>query len=679
MDVLHPHINEDPEMCIDRETIAQCWEDFIHGGKDPRTMKALRTEIAESWVRSKAFGVDPYASVMGVKLPEQDVKRILKENEVLIKTAIPFMTNMENELFPKNSGYVFVLADSQGVTLYNCGDPKMFDSSLPYNTIPGVVWSEQTMGTCATALCKITGRPVHVSHHEHFSYILKDINASAAPIFHEDGSLAGSLCIISVQNDNHPHTMGMVSAVAWAIQNQLKLQIKNDELSLTNAVLNATLATTKDGLLTIDTKGNIILANDIAIKLLNLDPHNIMGTHFEKIFGSQHLIDRVLLEQKPTEDLEVTIDNKQSKSNYVLSIHPIQNDSDSTVKGAVISIQLSDKINKMVTSRSGATAKFTFENIIGTSPQITRTISEAKAIANVPANILIYGESGTGKELFAQAIHNATRPWGPFVAVNCAALPRSLIESELFGYEGGAFTGAQKNGRPGKIELANNGTLFLDEIGDMPIELQPVLLRVLQDKQVVRLGGKNAIPVDFRVIAATNKDLTQLIKENKFREDLYYRISAFKLHIPSLRERKSDIPILAKYFIESISRKINFCEPQVSDEAMKALTAYSWPGNIRQLENAMVYATSMAQGGIIDINHLPEEIRTKPYCDLCEMTNSDVVPLKEIERVAIENAMAKTNNDTFAASELLGISRTTLYRRLKEYGYKYGYNLEKEG
>lgn len=662
-------INGETEIIQKRKAIKKCWEDFIQKGQDPREMMPLRSEIAESWLRSKTFGVDPYAKNMGVKLKAKDIKKILKESEPLINTAIPFMTNMEKMLFPKDSGYIFVLADSKGVSLFNCGDPKMLDDRLEYNTGPGVIWSEETMGTCATAGCNVARRPVQVSYYEHYCNSLQDATASAAPIFHEDGSMAGSLCVFSFQNDNHPHTLGMVTAVAWSIQNQLKLQIKNYELNLSNAVINATLATTKDGLLTIDITGNIILANDISIQLLNLDMGNIIGTHFEKVLGSQPLINQALSEDKPIDDLEITIDNNRIKSNYLLSIHPIHNDNDTSIKGAVINIQLSEKVNKMVASRSGAVANFTFNNIIGKSPLFTKAITDAKAIANVPANVLIYGESGTGKELFAQAIHNASRRSGPFVAVNCAALPRSLVESELFGYEGGAFTGAEKRGRPGKIELANEGTFFLDEIGDMPIELQPVLLRVLQDNQVMRLGGSNYIPVDFRVIAASNKDLMQLVKEKTFREDLYYRLSVLKLSLPPMRERKTDIPILANYFIQAICSKMNIAIPEITKEAMEAIKDYPWPGNIRQLENTMVYATCMARGGKILVSNLPEEITSKSCFDLFEMLKKDIIPLKDIEKVAIDNAMAKTNNDTFAASDLLGISRTTLYRRLKEYGY----------
>ncbi|NLP43924.1 MAG: sigma 54-interacting transcriptional regulator, partial [Peptococcaceae bacterium] len=241
---------------------------------------------------------------------------------------------------------------------------------------------------------------------------------------------------------------------------------------------------------------------------------------------------------------------------YLISIRPVNKQNTRTPDVAVLRFHRPDKINSLITKRSGASAKYTFSDIIGKSEVIKRTKNLAKRFAATEENILLLGESGTGKEVFVQAIHNYSRPNSPFIALNCAAMPRNLIESELFGYESGTFTGADKSGRPGKIELANGGTLFLDEIGDMPYELQSVILRVLQDKQVLRLGGRRYKKVDFRLIAATNQDLRKLIAEKLFREDLYFRLSVLSIEIPPLRERRSDIMHLANYFLESYAERM---------------------------------------------------------------------------------------------------------------------------
>jgi transcriptional regulator with PAS, ATPase and Fis domain len=309
----------------------------------------------------------------------------------------------------------------------------------------------------------------------------------------------------------------------------------------------------------------------------------------------------------------------------------------------------------------------------------------AKKFASHKSNILIQGESGTGKEVFAQAIHNESRPDGPFIAVNCAAIPDNLIESELFGYEPGTFTGAERTGKSGKIEQACGGTLFLDEIGDMPIELQAVLLRVLEDKMVMRLGGSRYIPVNFRLVTATNKNLLELVEKNQFREDLYYRISVFKLTIPPLRERGADVVQLIDYFIAKYSETEGVDKPALSSTAKYMLLQYSWPGNVRQLSNAISYAVCMSTDGIIYPEHLPDEflrISSAPISEKNIVENEaeeiDSLPdsdgmavnisVKEMEKEAIKRALEKVNNHVRDAAKIVGLSKSTLYRKIKQYG-----------
>mgnify|MGYP000855214922 FL=1 len=306
----------------------------------------------------------------------------------------------------------------------------------------------------------------------------------------------------------------------------------------------------------------------------------------------------------------------------------------------------------------------------------------AKKFARFNSNVLIQGESGSGKEVYAQAIHNESRPNGPFIAINCAAVPKNLIESELFGYEGGAFTGAERQGKPGKIELANGGTLFLDEIGDMPSELQVALLRVLEDKMIMHVGGSRYIPVDFRLVSASNKDLLDLVEKNEFRSDLYYRISVFKLNIPSLRERTSDIIELAEHFIKISARAQGLLPPTLSNAAKYILLQYNWPGNVRQLQNVMLYATCMSSDGIIRSEHLPDEItkfkndpgseqnllQIELLSDHTAAEKAESSPsMKEVEKMVIKKALDDTNNHIRDAAKLLGLSRSTLYRKIKEY------------
>jgi transcriptional regulator with PAS, ATPase and Fis domain len=318
---------------------------------------------------------------------------------------------------------------------------------------------------------------------------------------------------------------------------------------------------------------------------------------------------------------------------------------------------------------------YDFNSIIGDSDLMVQARKLAQRFAKSSASILLLGESGTGKELFAQAIHNHSRPSKPFIVLNCAAIPENLIESELFGYDGGAFTGAKKSGSRGKIELAEGGTLFLDEIGDMPQETQAVLLRVLESKQVMRVGGQKYRPVDFRLITATNKDLKQMVKDGLFRLDLYYRFSVLTVNIPPLRQRGRDIIALAKFFLEKHSGD-NTIKHEIDKVAQIKLMEYYWPGNVRQLENAMIYALHVCDNDVILPEDLPDEIVKKDIVQYPETKQPllkmeqefKVKSMKEVEENAIINTLFKTGNNISLSAELLGISKSTLYRKVKMLG-----------
>jgi transcriptional regulator with PAS, ATPase and Fis domain len=309
-----------------------------------------------------------------------------------------------------------------------------------------------------------------------------------------------------------------------------------------------------------------------------------------------------------------------------------------------------------------------FSNVLGESPEIKKVLRIAERFSQSDSSILLSGESGTGKELFAQAIHRASGRSGPFVAINCAAFPANLIASELFGYVGGAFTGAENKGRTGKIELAKDGTLFLDEIGDMPLEIQPTFLRVLEDKKVTRLGSNKEIQVDFRLIAATNADLFQLVQEKKFRADLYYRLETLQLNLPPLRERGDDILLIANDYLDEIFSKTGR-RYSLDKHTEQFLLNYIWPGNIRQLQNAMLYATNVCGGQVITPQDLPVSVYRSLEAPLPneEFANYPLLTIQEMEQKSIRRALLLTGNNVRAAARMLGLSKTSIYRKLKEY------------
>ena len=322
--------------------------------------------------------------------------------------------------------------------------------------------------------------------------------------------------------------------------------------------------------------------------------------------------------------------------------------------------------NELSTDRK---ALYTFNNIIGGSAKSKEVMNLARRVAKVDSNVLITGESGTGKELFAHSIHNASRRClKPFIKINCGAIPAELFESEMFGYEEGAFTGAKRSGKKGKFEYANGGTILLDEIGDMPMNMQVKLLRVIQEKELVRVGGNDVIKVDVRVIASTNKSLEQLIKDGKFREDLYYRLNVMHLKLPSLRERVEDIEELSNELRIKICKKYGVYSEGISREAIDYLKSYSWPGNIRQLENVIERAINLLDADLtIMPKHLPEKIiesKIKKY-SLENNYLKDVV--ETIEKDLIMECIKKTGGNKNETAKILGLSRAGLYKKLNRY------------
>jgi DNA-binding NtrC family response regulator/iron only hydrogenase large subunit-like protein len=321
-----------------------------------------------------------------------------------------------------------------------------------------------------------------------------------------------------------------------------------------------------------------------------------------------------------------------------------------------------------VKMRKGRATGKDIDSIISKAPNVEELKELAMKAAQNDATILIQGESGVGKEVFAQAIHHSgSRKNGPFVGINCAALPELLLESELFGYEEGAFTGARKGGKLGRFELARGGTILLDEVGDLPLSMQVKLLRVLQEKKYERVGGTKSIDLNARIIAASNMDLKILVREGKFRVDLYYRVNVITLTLPPLRERKEDIPLLVGYFLQKIAEQKKAPPKIVSDKVLDLFSKYDWPGNVRELENVVERAVFISDGNVIHVEHLPPVLKSLTY----EFTPK-IIPIKdavrELEKELIEEALKATNNNRVSAANLLGLPRATLYVKLKEYG-----------
>ncbi len=423
-----------------------------------------------------------------------------------------------------------------------------------------------------------------------------------------------------------------------------------------------------EGVIAINRQGMITNVNQAAEKLLNLEDNNKNGSHINTLFPDFKVEDVFNKKSNAGNDLyymnEASYTSSDNKTMHLFYNVTLMHEEDRVI-GAVLSFRKKEEVEEMANRIMKENRKSTFSGIIGTSQEINDIKEKMRLVASTDSTVIIRGETGTGKSVFARAIHEESpRRKNSFVSISCAAIPAPLLESELFGYEEGAFTGARKGGKPGKFELAHGGTIFLDEIGDMPLDFQVKLLHVIENKSIARIGGVSFRNVDVRIIAATNRDLEALISEGKFREDLFYRINVIPFTLPVLRERKDDVLLLLHHFLDYYSVRLNKKISGFEEAAREALLAYPWPGNVRELENAVEYAVNIEAGFQITRKSLPEKI-TKHY------SSNEVVgfeDLPSLEKKAIKAALQKYGSTTIGkekAANALGISRATLYRKLK--------------
>ena len=454
-----------------------------------------------------------------------------------------------------------------------------------------------------------------------------------------------------------------LQGMAELLSAKIKEHINMKNITEQNNELKQILDCLTEGIIILDREGNIKNHNMNAKRMLSAHNRNISGIHINELVEN---LDISSLKKEGEDFLYYEINLKGAKKQYALFINSIKQDDE--FFGATILIKNVDEVKKIIYMNNYGQINIGFDDIIGDADNFVKAKELARQVSTKDADVLITGESGTGKELFARAIHSTSiRCNGPFIPINCAAIPQELLESELFGYERGAFTGAGKHGKPGKFELANRGTLFLDEIGDMPFYLQAKLLRAVEERIIERVGGTNPIKVDIRIIAATNKDLQQMIKTNSFRKDLYYRLNIVPVNIPPLRNRKEDIPLLLDYYFIKYRKLFNISIEGIEENAMTSLVHYEWPGNVRELENLVQYLCCVYTSGNITNAMLQKRIDLSDPKGGGKKANK-IIPLEQLEYNAILKAVEHFENTTegkLKAAKALGIGKSTLYRKLK--------------
>lgn len=449
-------------------------------------------------------------------------------------------------------------------------------------------------------------------------------------------------------------------------------------------ILKAFLDSLTDGIIILDRHGRVAHLNPQGAAILGITRAGAVGKHVSELVDFRPVILEVLESGQGYLEKEFFIQSPGRGKLHFLKSAIVLRDKKGRTVGVIDTFRLLDSTSKAGSRVVGlpSAAKFSFDDIIGEEPIFLEALNIAKIAAQSNANVLIEGGSGTGKEMFAQAIHQASsRSSGPLVIVNCSSLPPSLIESELFGYESGSFTGARKEGFPGKFEQADGGTIFLDEIGEMPLDMQSKLLRVLQDHTFTRIGGIKNITVDVRVIAATNKKLLTEIRGGNFREDLYYRLNVLSVHIPSLGERLDDIPLLVSRFVRETALLYGKPVPVIDKEVLRIFREYAWPGNVRELENVIERAIVISQSPHITVRQLPDYIvnSLQGSCDGAgadengnageggDRENPGSHNLEKLEKNQIRLAFRESGGNVSRCAKMLGISRNTLYRKLKYY------------
>ncbi|UKS25962.1 sigma-54-dependent Fis family transcriptional regulator [Paenibacillus sp. HWE-109] len=567
-----------------------------------------------SWKRCHELGLKPNDPVDDDILTGSHIHTLLRQNEQIIHYTEQIFEQMNAGI--KQSGQMALLIDSAGTIIHTVGDVDFSRRALAVQLQVGANWAERRKGTNAIGVAIADKKPVRVHAEEHYFSSNRFLTCASAPIFNSTGELIGVINISGKQEHYHAYTSTLACMAAFSLQNKLLLEESKKEHLITLRELEHTALNHPLPLLSLSRDNRILRANHAAIRIVGSDA---IGKELTKLDGFS----------------VETIHNEHPKLWQSVSI------AKQTANGQRL---------------------YTLRDIVGTCPTIIQKIELAKKAAMTDFPVLLLGESGVGKELFAQSIHSASpRSAEPFIALNCSAIPDSLIESELFGYARGAFTGANKDGNAGKFEAAHKGTIFLDEIGDMPLRAQAALLRVLQESTITPVGSSKSKTIDARVVAATNKDLTAEVKAGRFRADLYYRLKGIHLTLPALRER-SDILALAVHFLQ----KQPFPCPFLTEKAQHKLLTYKWPGNIRELNGVLMQAVFLAGEQAIDAEHLSLE---EPEEAVQPKSGEDQPStLKDAEITVIKKALKASEWNLSKAAGQLRIGRTTLYRKIEEYG-----------
>jgi len=638
------------------------WDRFLLGAEVPANV--VRGVIERSWSRCYSAGVDPERSRAQEPAPEDDLRSLQHLFSDLVDASVPIMAQAHSAL--SESGTMMILTDPTGVILETAGDPATLDAAQDVRLVRGANWNELACGTNAIGTALSAREPVQVHAAEHFCFGIKPWSCSATVVRDlVHGEVLGVLDVSGLSGTFHGHFLALALMAAGRIEAHLAAREMELRYHLLEAGLRRLSKISPGSLLVFDRKGRLIELDAAAgrsLAAIGLEP-NLGPNHQVDAFradAATRASGATLPEWLRPEWVEPVVRGGERLGTVVVLPDP------SLRRPGRRIVQ-----SRAATSPDGGEASGRVGPIIGRSEALRKVVDKARQLADLDVAVLLQGETGVGKEMFARTIHDeGPRKHGPFVALNCGGLPRDILVSELFGYVDGAFTGARRSGMIGKIEAADGGTLFLDEIGEMPLEVQPIFLRALEGGELYRLGDSKPRIVAFRLVAATNKDLRAEVAGGRFRQDLFYRVSVTALRVPSLRERREDLPALVEHFNGEVSRRYGVPMKRVEPGVLEAFDRYAWPGNVREMRNVVEGMLMLTTGDAVTVADLPVEIASsitaanpQPVIPRPSVTNLEVV-----ERDAISTAIVTCHGNLTLVARELRISKSTLYLKVEKYG-----------
>lgn len=639
--------------------IYDCWKRVIKENEDLNNCPYIDPSVLRSWEKCKhALPPDSKPS----SYDESNADSILnkRSSQVLINDSVTFLEDCHQ--YMENTKSILALTDGKARFLYAIGDHDMLAHAETLGLKRGLCWDEATAGTNAIALSLENAMPTQVIGAEHYFSSLHSFATTAAPVHDIRGRIIGVVSLFTPVQDASQHALPMIMTISQAIENHIHTQYYLNEANARRIEVDTVLSSINEGIIAWDSSGRITHMNTKASEMTHLSVNSVKGEFVDTILHLPDVIVDAWESGSVLKDVETSLSAGIRNISILASLVPYQTDK-RHIRGFILTLKSIAEVRQLVNRQSGTQALIQFAEIPGKSADMKRVIKQARAAANNDMPILIRGDEGVGRIQLAQAIHNESeRSKKPFLAINCNAIPGSLMASEILG-EGSS---SKSPGRPSKFELADGGTLLLDRIETLTIEMQSALVHLIETGTVMRLKSDEPVPVDVRIIGVTSADLEKMVAEGAFNRRLYYALFIFSIYIPPLKDRPEDLRHAVAIYLERQGRQKKK-KLKIEDETISVLQRYYWPGNFRELENALELASEQCSNGVITVKDLPVAVVSgRLYEVKTDTSQHKALSVMEAEKEAIYRAGWITAGRVSEMANILGISRTTLWRRLKE-------------